>query len=278
MTTLAEALAHCREALAGLTESPRLDAELLLCAAAGISRTTLMAWPERTLAADQRRRLQVLLARRSSGEPMAYILGQREFWDLTLRVGPGVLVPRPDTERLVEATLAALPVDAALTCVDLGTGSGAVACALARERPAWTLIAIEHAAPALAIAADNARRLGLGNLQLLRGDWLDAIAPRSLDAIVSNPPYVCADDPHLARGDLQHEPITALAAGADGLDAIRRIVADAPRCLRPGGWLALEHGWDQGPSVRALLHAAGLRDIRTQRDLAGHERVTSGRT
>ena len=268
------------EALAALTsagtDTPTLEAELLLCEAAGIDRTAVIAWPERTLEPAQYARLNALLGRRIAGEPIAYILGRREFWGLPLDVGRGVLIPRPDTELLVEITLAALPAQQPLLCADLGTGSGAVACALAHERRRWTLIGIERSADALAIAAANAERLRLDNLYLLQGDWLTAIAPNGLDAIVANPPYVCNDDPHLRQGDLRFEPSAALTAGSDGLAAVRAIVRQAPDRLRRPGWLAVEHGWDQGDAVRALFEQAGFDRVRTHRDLPGHERVTSG--
>lgn len=277
MTTIRKALHETRSALASTsTDSPRLEAELLLCEAAGIDRATIIAWPERTLEPAQAARLQALLERRLAGEPMAYILGRREFWGLAFGVGPGVLIPRTDTELLVELTLAVLSADLPLVCADLGSGSGAVACALAHERRRWRLIGIERSPDALAIAAANAERLQLDNLRLLRGDWLAAIARNSLDAIVANPPYVCDGDPHLRQGDLRFEPSAALAAGHDGLDAIRIIVGQAPLCLRRPGWLAVEHGWDQGEPVRGLLEQAGFEQIRTHRDLTGHERVTCG--
>ena len=276
MQTFAEAL---REAVAllsaGDSDSARLDAELLLCEAAGTTRAWLIAWPERTLQPAQHARFLQLVERRAGGEPIAYILGRREFWGLELTVSPETLIPRPDTELLVECTLQALPAHRPIVCADLGTGSGAIAAALAHERPDWTLIAVERSAGAAAIAAGNARRLQLRQLFVMRADWMNAIAPGSLDAIVSNPPYVRDDDPHLQRGDLRFEPRTALAAGESGLDAIRMITTQATYRLRPGGWLAIEHGWDQGGPVRRLLRQAGFQNVTTHRDLAGHERVTS---
>ena len=248
---------------------------MLLCAAAGATRTALIAWPERRLEPAQAARLESLLRRRLAGEPMAYILGRREFWGIEIEVGPATLIPRPDTELLVECALGALPADTPLVCADLGTGSGAIAAALAHERPRWVLIAVERSPQAAAVAAGNKRRLGLGNLHPLCGDWLTAFAAGSLDAVVSNPPYVRDDDPHLGQGDLRFEPRSALCAGADGLEAVRVIAAQARHALRPGGWLALEHGWDQGDALRRLLAGNGFASIRSHRDLAGHERVTS---
>jgi release factor glutamine methyltransferase len=276
--TLGDALkqATARLADAGRPEA-RLEAELLLCAAADIGRATLFAWPERALGAEQSAAFEALVQRRLQGEPIAYLLGRRDFHDLTLTTGPGALIPRPETELLVDWALAALPADTPLQCADLGTGTGAIALALALARPAWTLIAVEREPPALAVAAQNRARLAPGNLTLIRGDWLGAFAPRSLDLVVGNPPYVATADPHLSRGDLRHEPIEALAAGADGLAAMRRIIAQSVTVVRPGGLLLLEHGWQQGAEVRALLRRAGWRDIVTRRDLAKRERATGAR-
>jgi release factor glutamine methyltransferase len=242
-----------------------------------LDRGALIARSERLLTDAQQHQLEGLAARRIAGEPIAHLLGAREFWSLSLRVNPAVLIPRPETETLVEHALTTLPEMSALRVADLGTGSGAIAAALAHERPHWMLFAVDAAAAALAVASDNRARLNLPNLVFVQGDWATALASTCLDAILSNPPYVREDDPHLSRGDLRFEPRSALAAGADGLAAIRTIVADAPRCLRPGGLLALEHGWDQAHAIRALLLAQGFDAVRTFRDLAGHERVTSGR-
>jgi release factor glutamine methyltransferase len=278
MHTLGEALREAtgRLAASGLPDA-RLDAEVLLHAATGADRATLIAWPERRISSAQWQQLRALIERRAAGEPVAHILGRREFWSLSLRVTEHTLIPRPDTELLVDWALATLPAQAPLTCADLGTGSGAIAAALATERPRWTLIGIERCAAAAAVAADNARRLGLDGLLLARADWLQALADDSLDAIVANPPYIRAGDPHLITGDLRFEPRSALVAGADGLEAVRAILGDAPRCLRPDGWLATEHGWDQGAAVRRLLRDRGFDAVTTHRDLAGHERITSGR-
>lgn len=261
---------------AGLT-SAALEADLLLTEASGLDRGRLLAWPERVLSESQQASLEALISRRLAGEPIAYLLGRREFWSLELQVSPATLIPRPETETLVEQALLALPETAALRVADLGTGSGAIAAALAYERPRWSLVGIDESPDALRVAARNARRLGLKNVHLMLSHWCSALKTDALDAVLANPPYVCADDPHLAQGDLRFEPQSALVAGADGLDAIRAIVADAPRCLEPGGLLALEHGWDQGPQVRALLREQGFEKIETLRDLAGQERVTRGR-
>ena len=271
----ATAIAEARERLPDA--APRLEAELLLELAAGIPRTGQIAWPERRVEPAAAAHFRALLARRLAGEPLAYIRGTQPFWDFELAVGPACLIPRPETELLVETALTLGGDRPGLTVVDLGTGSGAVAVAVARERPHWRVLGLEHAADTAALAQRNCQRLSPDNCRILRGDWLRALADRSLDGILANPPYIAEGDPHLTRGDLPREPRTALASGPDGLDALRAIARDAPRCLRPGGWIALEHGLDQGAAVRALLDAAGLQGTETRRDLAGHERVTLAR-
>ncbi len=258
-------------------DSAALEVDLLLGAATGLERTQLIARSDAGLSAPQQQLFEQLMARRLAGEPIAYLLGRREFWSLELHVSPATLIPRPETETLIEQALNSLPASTALRVADLGTGSGAIAAALARERPEWSLIGIERDAKALAVAALNAEQLKLDNLNLLQGNWSSALGDASVDAILSNPPYVREDDPHLMEGDLRFEPAIALIAGEDGLDAIRIIMADAPRCLRPGGLLAIEHGWDQGSSVRALMQAQGLASIETLCDLGGQERVTWAR-
>ncbi|WP_408648019.1 peptide chain release factor N(5)-glutamine methyltransferase [Thiocapsa bogorovii] len=254
-----------------------MEAELLLSEATGWPRTRLFAWPDHPLAPHDYARFDALLGRRLAGEPIAYIRGRQEFWSLELYVTPATLIPRPETELLVETALASLLADAPLQVADLGTGSGAIAAALATERPAWHLFATDRSSAALEVARENLLRTALRNVTLLRAHWSEAFAPGSLDAIVSNPPYVAARDPHLARGDLRFEPREALTPGGDGLDAYRAIAADACRCLRPHGWLILEHGYDQGSAIRRILADAGLKASSTRTDLAGHDRLTLAR-
>jgi release factor glutamine methyltransferase len=254
----------------------RLDAELLLAHALGVSRARLYAWPEEEPDTVQRATFERLVEAREQGEPIAYLTGRREFWSLELRVTPHVLIPRHETELLVELALERIPRDRAVRIADLGTGSGAIALALARERPLARVTATDASATALDVARGNAERLGVGNVGFAAGDWYAALGDARFDLIVSNPPYVAADDAHLAQGDLRFEPASALASGADGLDAIRHIVAGAPAHLVDGGALLLEHGFDQSVRVRALLDAAGFVDVRSVRDAAGHERVTLG--
>ncbi len=209
--------------------------------------------------------------------PVGYLLGHRAFWTFDLAVTPAVLIPRPETERLVELALARLPRERPLALADLGTGSGAVALALASERPNARVLATDVAADALAVARSNAARLGIENIAFAEGDWCAALGDARFDLIASNPPYIEDQDPHLAQGDLRHEPARALASGADGLDAIRIIIDAAPRHLLPGGWLLLEHGRDQAARVRELLAAHAFTEVASALDLAGHERVSLGR-
>jgi release factor glutamine methyltransferase len=255
----------------------RADAELLLARAAGRDRAWLFAHASDELEAAQAEAFAALVARRAAGEPVAYLTGSRGFWTLDLEVGPDTLVPRPETERLVELALARLPQDEPRRVADLGTGSGAIALAIASERPLAAVVATDFSKGALAVAVRNAQRNGIGNVWFRRGDWCEALGGERFDLIASNPPYVADGDPHLQQGDLRFEPPSALSSGADGLDAIRRIVADAPAHLAPRGWLLLEHGWEQGEAVRGLLMRAGFADIATERDLEGRERVTLGR-
>jgi release factor glutamine methyltransferase len=254
-----------------------VDAQWLLAHALGRSAAWLYAHADAPVDASTTACFDMLVERRIAGEPVAYILGRRGFWSFDLRVTPDTLIPRPETELLVELALARLPSDRALQVADLGTGSGAIALALAHERPRAQVLATDANPRALDVARANAASLGIGNIAFARGDWYAALARRRFDLIASNPPYIAAADPHLASGDLRREPAAALASGCDGLDAIRVIVAGAPLHLLAGGWLLLEHGMEQGDAVRTLLGDAGFADVGTDRDLEGRERVSSGR-
>lgn len=261
--------------LAATSDTPRLDAELLLGHVLGVGRAALRSRGERSVDAEDASRFEALLARRAGGEPVAYLTGRRSFWTLDLAVAPGVLVPRPETELLVEAALAELRDRPAPAVVDLGSGSGAIALAIAAELPAAEVVAVEASPAALAIARRNAAAAGLGRVGFLLGHWYAPLAGRRFDAIVCNPPYLAASDPHLAA--LAHEPVAALVAGPGGLECLAEVAAGAPRHLQPGGVLLLEHGAGQGPAVRELCARAGLGGARTLRDLAGLERVTLAR-
>jgi release factor glutamine methyltransferase len=260
---------------AARTRVERADAELLLAHVLGKPRSWLFAHGDEMLDAGDADRFELALQRCAGGEPVAYITGRRGFWTFDLAVTPDTLVPRPETERLVELALQRLPTDRPLRIADLGTGSGAIALALAHERPLAHVVATDASAGALEIARGNARDLRLANVEFRHGHWHAPLAGERFDLIASNPPYIAAGDPHLP--DLRFEPDAALASGADGLDAIREIVREASPHLVPGGWLLLEHGFDQGPAVRALLQAAGMSDVATERDMEGRDRVTLGR-
>ena len=255
--------------------SPRLDAELLLAHALGQSRSYLRTWPEREPSAAQCAAFAALLARRRTGEPVAYLLGRQGFWSLDLEVAPHTLIPRPDTELLVETALALGPGGPARV-LDLGTGTGAIALALACERPAWQVLGVDRVSEAVQLAERNRARLGLGNARFVESVWFSALGGERFALIVGNPPYIAAEDRHLNEGDVRFEPASALVAGEDGLDDIRRIVAEAPEHLEAGGWLLLEHGYDQAEAVRALFAARGFAAVESRRDLGGHQRITLG--
>ena len=261
-----------------LPDSPtaRLDAELLLAHALNKPRSYLRTWPEHEPSAEQQATFVTMLERRRSGEPVAYILGHQGFWSLDLEVAPHTLIPRPDTELLVETSLQLAPATP-LRVLDLGTGTGAIALALASERGGWKVTGVDRIAEAVELAERNRQRLKLSNAEFRRSNWFDALAGERFDLIVSNPPYIAADDRHLGEGDVRFEPMSALVAGADGLDDIRQIIGDAPQHLEAGGWLLLEHGYDQAEAVRALLSDAGFLAVESRRDLGGHERISLGR-
>ncbi len=253
------------------------EAEILLAHVLGKTRTWLHTWPERVLTPEQQAAFEGLLKRRLAGQPIAYLVGTRAFWSLDLTVTGETLIPRPETELLVEQALARIPLDAAWRIADLGTGSGAVALAIASERPACTLVATDRSAAALAVARDNAARYRLRNVVFCEGAWFTPLKDERFEMIVSNPPYIAEDDPHLAQGDVRFEPRGALVAGTDGLDDLRTLAAGAGEYLEPAGWLLLEHGYDQGAAVRKLLLAHGFEEVGSVRDGLGHDRVTLGR-
>jgi release factor glutamine methyltransferase len=269
---LGDALMSAQALIAPASDSPRLDAELLLGHVLGLNRAQIFTRLRDPLDAAAQTEFNQLVTRRAKSEPVAYLTGEKGFWTLTLKLAPGALVPRPETELLVEWALEVLRDRAAPRIADLGTGSGAIALALASERPDAKIVATDLSDAALAIARDNARQLGLQRVSLRNGNWLEPLKGEHYDLIVSNPPYIARDDPHLLA--LRHEPLMALSDGDDGLNALREIINHAPAHLLPGAWLLLEHGYDQAEAVRALLRDAGYTRIESRRDLGGHERAT----
>lgn len=263
---------------AQLPDSPsaRLDAELLLAAALGKPRSFLRTWPERVVSREARDLYDRYLARRVAGEPVAYILGRQGFWSLDLEVAPHTLIPRPDTELLVETALALLPASPSRV-LDLGTGTGAIALALACERLSWQVLGVDRIPEAVTLAERNRERLRLANVAFRASHWFSAVDDGRFSLIVSNPPYIPSTDPHLKQGDVRFEPSSALVSGRDGLDDIRLIIDQAPNHLENGGWLMLEHGFDQPDAVRDLLLSRGFTAVESRRDLGGHERISLGR-
>ena len=280
MPTIAQLLSTARAEAFG--DSWLLETELLLMAALDCRRETLMTWPEREVAAEPAVLFERFVARRRRGEPIAYITGRRAFWDFELSVSPAVLIPRPETELLVEVCLELAAVrSGAQTLLDLGTGSGAIAIALARSDPRFKVLGVDVSAEALAVARSNARRLAGGNLSFVEGSWLSPLVRAALaeevDIIAANPPYIAPQDVHLEEGDLRFEPPLALSCGERGLSAFRLIVEQSSSVLKPGGWLVFEHGCDQREAVAALMRRAGFCDVECLQDLAGLDRVTRGR-
>lgn len=249
-----------------------MEAQILLMHVLNVNRAWLIAHATDSLAAISINTVESLLQRRLQGEPVAHILGSREFFGLALKVTPDTLIPRPDTETLVEAALE--KINGRMRVLDLGTGTGAIALAIAKHAPSCEVVAVDASAAALAVAAENAATLQLNNVQCIASHWFSALPASKFDLIVSNPPYIESSDPHLQQGDLRFEPMSALASGADGLQDIRQIVAQAPAYLNAGGWLMLEHGYNQAEAVQQQLKAAGLQKIQTLHDLGGNPRVT----
>jgi len=271
MATIGEALRQAGVSLGGT------EARALMRCALRRDAAYLIAHAGKALDSRQQQAYEALVRRRADGEPLAYLTGEREFYSLPFRVTPAVLIPRPETELLVELALQRIPAGRDCRVLELATGSGCVAVAIAMQRPRARVLATELAPEALALARENAARHRAGNIEFVASDWFEALGAARFEVIVANPPYVAEGDPHLAQGDLRHEPRAALVAGADGLECIRTIVAGAGAHLAPGGWLLFEHSHDQAPRCRALLVAAGFGQVLTERDLAGIERVSGGR-
>lgn len=274
--TLEQALQSAIDRLAPFTDTPRLDAEVLLCHSLGRGRAYLRAWPEREPTPRQAGRFWDWIEQRAAGMPIAYLIGEREFWLRDFIVRPGVLIPRPETELLVELALARISIQESAAILDLGTGSGIIAVTLAAERPRASVTAIDLSPEALAVARENAVRHGVAHIRLLQGAWFGPLATdERFDLVASNPPYIAERDPHLAQGDLRFEPALALASGPTGLDALTTIAAGARHHLKPGGHLLLEHGYDQAAALADLLAAHGYADIAHHHDLQGHPRTTT---
>ena len=269
-------LALATAALTPVSSSARLDSELLLSKIIHQSRTFFYTHPEYTLTALEHDTFQQLLAQRLTGMPIAYLIGTREFWSLPLDVTTDTLIPRPDTERLVELALSLLPETSHANILDLGTGTGAIALALASERPSWTLLACDKSQAAVNTARANATQLGIKNLNVLCSNWFNSIPKQRFDAIVSNPPYIAENDPHLLQGDVRFEPRDALVSGVDGLDALLYIIERSRDWLLPGGFIALEHGFEQGPAVTAALKQFGYQHVKCWQDWQGNDRVSIG--
>ena len=262
--------------LEDISTSPRIDAEVLLMCVLGCSRTQLFVNAQATVKPEQFQQFSQLLHRRMQGEPIAYITGEQEFWSLPIRVTRDTLIPRPETEHLVETALSKIPENAAWKIADLGTGSGAIALAIASERKNCKVTAVDASSAALDVAAQNAQKLGIKNISFMQSCWLDEFVDKKFHLIVSNPPYICADDEHLLKGDVVFEPHAALVSGIDGLDDIRQIVSTAVKHLYSQGWLMLEHGWDQAEAVKGLLFENKYEYVSTIKDLAGISRIAIG--
>jgi len=271
--TIVEALQYSRAILAG-SDSPEIDSQVLLCHVLSCATSYLHTWPDKALTPEQRDQFDQLIKQRQQGRPVAHLTGQRGFWSLDLNVSEDTLIPRPDTELLVNLALA--KIEANMIVADLGTGSGAIALSLAIENPLIPILAMDYSLPALMVAQQNAAIHQLTNVVFWRGSWLDAIADDALDIVVSNPPYIEANDPHLKQGDVRFEPISALASGQDGLDDIRQIIKQSQRCLKPKGWLMIEHGYQQAEQVSTLFQQAGFTAISSQQDYGANDRVVIG--
>ncbi len=272
--TISELLKRSDE-LTTVSDTSRLDTEVLLCHILGKNRTFLYTWPEQLLSTSQQHQFQALFSRRLKGEPIAHLTGTREFWSLSLNVSSATLIPRPDTELLVEIALG-LSLAKQAAVLDLGTGTGAIALALASEKPHWNICAVDAVAEAVALADENRQQFGFDHVRVFQSDWFSELSGQTFDLIISNPPYISASDDHLQQGDVRFEPCSALVADKSGFADLCTIVSCAGLHLNPGGWLILEHGYEQGDEVRQMMSLAGFSGIATHADLAGLERATIG--
>ncbi|WP_057832256.1 peptide chain release factor N(5)-glutamine methyltransferase [Colwellia sp. TT2012] len=276
-STIADWIAYGREQLVCYSDSAKLDTQILLAFVLHKERTYLLTWPERELVKQDEQHYLALLKRRMSGEPIAYIIGVKEFWSLVFRVSPATLIPRPDTEILVELVLENFGEVKSLHCLDLGTGTGAIALALASEQPNWQIDAIDFNIEAVKLAKQNAEDLQLTQVNIFQSNWFSAVNERKFDVIVSNPPYIDALDENLSQGDVRFEPKSALVANEQGLGDIKHIAKQALNFLKPQGALFFEHGYQQAEAVRDILTTLGYDNAQTVRDFNGHERITWAR-
>lgn len=276
MIDIRSALEQALHQLNKLNSESRLEAEILLCHLLHKNRAYLFAHPDEVLNQNLLDSYQQLITRRKEGVPIAYLTGTREFWSLSLKVSPHTLIPRHETERLMELALELVPNNPNTHILDLGTGSGAIALSLAKERPNWNIIACDYSEDALEIAKENAQNLGITNVSFYHSDWFNTLPDRRYQAIISNPPYIAEQDPHLKLGDLRYEPLNALASGQDGLADLQYIINHSYNYLMPNGLLLLEHGYDQKIALRAILNKLGYKNIQCWQDIQGHDRVSGG--
>lgn len=276
MSSIKTTLVHATQQLESTSDSAELDVELLLCSVLQKDRSFLRAWPEHELAQKQYDSFQKLLKKRLQGEPIAHILGEREFWSLTLNVTTDTLIPRPDTERLVELALEMIPTRAQWKILDLGTGTGAIALSLAKEKPTCIITATDQSIAALYVAKQNADKNKISNIEFIQSDWFAELGNQQFDMIVTNPPYICDNDPHLKQGDVRFEPLSALTSGADGLDDIRTIIKESKKYFTENGILLIEHGYDQAEAVCELLNQANFINVANFKDYGGNPRVSTG--
>lgn len=274
MNSIQQILSATKKQLESVSDSPQADCEILLCHVLDCNRTFLHTWPEKSLSKSQQLQMNALVERRQQGEPIAYLVGYRSFWEFELKVSGDTLIPRPETELLVEQALLRIPLHQRVNILDLGTGTGAIALAIAHERPDSLVYAVEQSHEAMSVAKLNIETYSRGNIELIQSNWFSALDDRLYHMIISNPPYIAQQDPHLNEGDVRYEPRAALTAGVDGLDDLRHIIKNAPQFLLPGGQVLLEHGYDQAEPVKHLLLQQGFNNILQFKDLNGHLRAS----
>ncbi|MDH3343330.1 MAG: peptide chain release factor N(5)-glutamine methyltransferase [Gammaproteobacteria bacterium] len=277
MPSIAQAIKEATQTLAETSDSARLDAEVLLCHVLNCTATHLIAWPEKQLDIEQTQTFHQLIEQRHAGTPVAYLTGSREFWSLNFKVTPATLIPRPETETLVEFVLDKFSAQKNLKMVDLGTGSGAIAIAIASERPDWEIIASDISKEALSIATENARIHQISNIQFIESNWFEQLDQQRFDLIISNPPYIAEKDQHLSQGDVRFEPPGALSSGKTGMDDIKHITAQSKKHLNPNGWLAFEHGYDQNQPVSDCFNHYAFQEVTQLTDLSGQARISAGK-